>query len=104
MFEEYTDDISKIEIFPEGKIFRLSFDANVREFRLFCKHYEMLEELREAYSAPNKAQFFVKQYGYRAESKVYVINKFGYFMPGLIFEILSWIKNNFGDLSVLVVS
>lgn len=104
MFEEYTDDLSQIEVFPQGKMFRITFDPNVREFRLYCKHYEMLEEIRDAYSAPNKASFFVKQYGYRAESKVYVINKFGYFMPGFLFEVLSWIKLNYGDLSCLVIS
>jgi hypothetical protein len=46
----------------------------------------------------------VSRYGYKAEEKLYAINKFGYFLPGLIFEILKWIKTNFGDLSCVALS
>lgn len=104
MLEEYSDDLQHIEVYPKGKLFRLTFDSKVHEFRLLCSNYNILEEIRDAFSAQNKAMFFIKQYGYKAESKVYIINKFGYFMPGLLFEILAWIKENFSDLSCLAIS
>lgn len=33
-----------------------------------------------------------------------MINKFGYFATGLLFEVLAWIKDNFGDLSCIAIS
>ena len=104
MFEEYTDDLQQIQIYPNGKVFRLTFDATVREFRLLCSNYSLLNELRDAFSTPNRAQFFIKQYGFKAEPKLYMINKFGYFATGLLFEVLAWIKDNFGDLSCIAIS
>lgn len=104
MFEEYIDDLSNIELFPSNKIFRITFDSNIREFRLLCKHYEMLTEIRNNFSVPNPSYFFSKQYGYRAEQNLYIINKFGYFMPGFIFEVLNWIKTNFNDLNLIAIS
>ena len=44
MFEEYTDDLQAIKCFPDGKVFRIIFDACVRKFKLLCKRYDMLEE------------------------------------------------------------
>ena len=64
----------------------------------------MFEEVRDAFSAENSSAFFVKQYGYRAEPKVYAINKFGYFSVGLVGEIFKWIKDQFGDLSAVAIS
>lgn len=104
MFEEYSDDLTAIEIYPQGKIFRISYDSTVREFRLFCKEYSLLTELREAFSSSNSAAFFAKQYGYHVEDKIYEINKFGYFAPGFLFQILNWIKQNFQDMSCIVMS
>ena len=104
MFEEYSDDLTAIEIYPQGKIFRISYDSTVREFRLFCKDYSLLTELREAFSSSNSAAFFAKQYGYHVADKIYEINKFGYFAPGFLFQILNWIKQNFQDMSCIVMS
>lgn len=104
MLEEYSDDLAKIELLPAGKIFRIIFDSCVRKFKLIAKRYEMLEEIRNAFSANNPSAFIVKQYGYRAEARLYAINKFGYFSPGLLFNVLSWIKESYGDLSCLVMS
>lgn len=104
MFEEYSDDLTAIEIYPQGKIFRISYDSAVREFRLFCKDYSLLTELREAFSSSNSAAFFAKQYGYHVADKIYEINKFGYFAPGFLFQILNWIKQNFQDMSCIVMS
>lgn len=104
MFEEYSDDLTAIEIYPQGKIFRISYDSTVREFRLFCKDYSLLTELREAFSSSNSSAFFAKQYGYHVADKIYEINKFGYFAPGFLFQILNWIKQNFQDMSCIVMS
>jgi len=102
-FEKYADE-KNIELFPNGKLFRLSFDSSVRKFRITSKKHESLQDLRNAFSAPNTSSFFMQQYGYKTESKLYAINKFGYFSQGLIFEILQWIKQNYIDLSVLAMS
>jgi len=104
MFEEYTDDLTKIEVFPAGKQFRISYDASVRKLRLMSRSFDLLNEARDAFSAPNPSAFFVSRYGYKVDNKVYAINKFGYFSSGLIFEVLEWIKQNFGDLTLLVMS
>lgn len=103
-FSEYDDDLTKIDIFPNGKLFRLSFDSSVRKLKLICKRYDYLEDIRKSFSVDNSAAFFVSRYGYKVEAKKYAINKFGYFASGLVFEVLEWIKENFGDLSVLAIS
>ena len=78
MFEKYADNISEIDIFPVGKIFRIIFDNNLCEFRILCKNYDIFDEIREAFSVTNPGAFFSQRYGYKAESKLYQINKFGY--------------------------
>lgn len=102
-FEKYNDE-QNIELFPDGKIFRISYDSSVRKLKIISKKYEWLEDLRNAFSAPNNSAFFMSQYGYKTESKVYAINKFGYFSSGLIFEVLEYIKENYGSTSVLAIS
>lgn len=104
MFEEYVDNISEIDIFPNGKIFRICFDNTVLKFKILSKRSDLFYELQNAFSAPNPNAFFVSRYGYKTETKVYAINKFGYFSCGLIFEILSWIKTQFGTLNCLILS
>ena len=64
----------------------------------------MLEEVRNAFSADNPKEFIAKQYGYCCEKMVYAINKFGYFAPGLVFEVMEWILTNFGSLDSLAIS
>jgi len=39
MNEQYTDDLSTIDVFPNGKMFRLVFDANVGKFRILAKSH-----------------------------------------------------------------
>ena len=104
MLEEYSDDLTKIELVPAGKVFRIAFDYCVRKFKLIAKRYDMLEEIRNAFSVANPSAFIVRQYGYKAEPRLYAINKFGYFAPGLLFDILKWIRESYGDLSCLVMS
>ena len=102
-FTVYDDPVST-EIFPDGKIFRLSFDSTVRMLKVACKKYELLEDLRNAFSAPNTSSFFMSQYGYKTEAKLYAVNKFGCFSPGLLFEVLEYIKQNYGSASVIAIS
>ena len=103
-FQQYSDDLSQIDVFPDGKIFRLTFDANIRKMKIICNRYQLFEDLRNAFSAANGAAFFAKQYGYSAAARVYAINKFGYFNLGLTFEILQYIKDQYGSLNVLAIS
>jgi len=105
-FPDFTvyDDPVNTEIFPDGKIFRLSFDSTVRMLKLVCKKYELLEDLRNAFSAPNTSSFFMSQYGYKTEAKLYAVNKFGCFSPGLLFEVLEYIKQNYGNANVVAIS
>lgn len=104
MLEEYSDNLAEFEIFPSGKIFRISFDSTVGKMKILAKDHSVFQQLRDAFSAENTNAFFVKQYGYAAAQKNYAINKFGYFSSGLLWEILKWIKNNYLDLSVLIIS
>ena len=102
-FEKYNDE-QNIDIFPDGKIFRISYDSSVRKLKIVCKKYELFEDLRKSFSAPNQASFFMSRYGYKIEDKVYAINKFGYFSSGLVFDVLDYIKQTYGSTSVLAIS
>ena len=105
MNEQYADHYSSIyEAVPEGKVFRIVFDSVTQQMKVLAKDCRALEELREAFSAENEQAFFSRQYGYASESKKYQINKFGYFAPGLVFEVLDWIKTSYGDLRPLAIS
>jgi superfamily II DNA or RNA helicase len=102
--QQYSDDLTTINLLPDSKLFRISYDNNVGKLKIICKTNQLLEDLRNCFSDNNPASFFVKQYGYQVDNKVYAINKFGYFESGLVFDVLNWIKINFGSLDVLVIS
>ena len=85
MFEQYSDDLSKIDVFPDGKTFRVSFDHVTNCMRVVARSRDALEEIRKAFSVENKSAFFSQQYGYKGEQRLYNVNKFGYFQPGLVF-------------------
>ena len=104
MFEEYTDNLNNIELFPDGKIFRIFYDNTCNKFKIIANCMSNLENLRNVFSCDNPNSFFIKQYGYRAENKLYAINKFGYFSVGLIWEIFKWVKNTYGSLNVVAFS
>ena len=84
-----------------NKIFKLVYDKTVRQLRLFCSSQSDLQPIIENFSCPNPASFFVKQYGYNVPATISVINVFGYFPIGLVFEVLNYIKTLYGDLSCL---
>lgn len=103
--EKYVDRFKNIyEAIPEGKIFRIVYDNVTNNLRIICKTVEAFEELREAFSVKNDSAFFLERYGYQAEQKLYAINKFGFFLPGLLFEILNWIKTLYGGLHCVALS
>lgn len=104
MYEEYSDDLNSIDVFPEGKIFRLTYDVVVGTLRIIARNRDWLEELRQVFSVENKAAFFSQQYGYKGESRLYSINQFGYFASGLVYQILEWIKTQYGSLQCVAVS
>lgn len=72
--------------------------------RVICKDYSAFEELREAFSTKNDAAFFSERYGYAASKKLYEINKFGYFLPGLLFEVVDWVKMSYGSTKCIAIS
>lgn len=71
---------------------------------MICKDRNAFDELQDAFSVKNEAAFFSERYGYKSADRLYAINKFGFFAPGLLFEILSWIKTNYGGLSNVAIS
>lgn len=105
MNEKYSDSFqNQLEIFPDKKIFRISYDSAVNSMRILCKRPDLFEEIQKAFSVDNPQAFFSQQYGYRGQSKLFAINKFGYFLPGLVFEVLEWIKLHYGDLQLVAIS
>lgn len=102
-FEKYNDP-DNIEVFPQGKLFRISYDSNYNKLRLRCYNSSDFESIVEAFSDVNPNCFFMRQYGYEAPKKISVINSFGYFQSGLFFEITRYIKTVYGSSSVLALS
>ena len=105
MLEEFTDKFqNQYEMFPEGKLFRISFDNVTRQLKISARRKDLFDELRNAFSFDNPAAFFTRQYGYKVADKIYNINQFGYFGPGMIYEVLNWIKDQYGSLTSLAIS
>lgn len=92
MNEQYQDNYDAIDVFPDGKRFRISYDGSVNMMRVVARSREDLEDMRMAFSTENKSAFFSQQYGYKAETRLYNVNKFGYFHSGLFFRVVEWIK------------
>lgn len=105
MLEEFTDTFqNQYEMFPEGKLFRISFDNVTRQLKISARRKDLFDELRNAFSFDNPAAFFTRQYGYKVADKIYNINQFGYFGSGMIYEVLNWIKDQYGSLTSLAIS
>lgn len=104
MNEQYIDDFKKIEAFPHGKLFRLTYDSDGDMLRIIAKNQTILDELVEAFTVDNPSAFYSQQYGYAGEPKLYNVNPFGYFLSGLLFDVLEWIKTQYGSLRYLAVS
>lgn len=104
-YEQYSDSFqTQLEVFPDNKLFRICVDPVVNALRLLCKRQDLFKEIQEAFSVDNPQAFFSQQYGFRGQTKLLAINKFGYFAPGLVFEVLKWIKMHYGDLQLVAIS
>lgn len=104
MYEEYADDLSSIDVIPTGKLFRVTYDPVLGNLRLLAKTRDLLDEIREYFSVENKSAFFSRQYGYKGVARLYNVNQFGYFLPGLVYDVLAWIKTQYGTLDVVAIS
>ena len=103
--EKYIDKFQSIyEAVPQGKVFRITFDSTTRCLRVVCRDNDAFKDLQEAFSVKNESAFFSERYGYKAAERLYAINKFGFFAPGLLFEVLSWIKTQYGGLNCVAMS
>jgi len=102
--ERYGEDPRNMTLFPDGKGFRVVYDPTVGMLRLFARRLDDFEDVRKAFSVKNKSAFYSNQYGYKADDRLYNINKFGYFKPGLFFKVAEWIKTQYGSLQVLALS
>ena len=98
------DDIEFDSELEKGKIFRIYFSSKLRKFRIISFDNKYVDELTQTFSDVNPASFFMKQYGYVVENKISIINKFGYFPTGFIFELLKYIKLKYGSLSYVQMS
>jgi len=104
MRDLYKDDLQKMEVFPSGKLFRLTYDQDCDMLRMLAKNQTLLDELVEAFSVDNPSAFFSQQYGYAGEPKLYSVNQFGFFLPGLVFDVLDWMKTQYGSFEYLAMS
>ena len=98
--EQYVD--GNIELFPDCKLFRLLYDNVTNKFRILCRDSYDNRKLVEEFSDQNPAHFFTRQYGGRANERVYAVNPFGYFQTGLVFEVFKYISERHGMSSVAV--
>lgn len=92
------------ELFPSNKLFRIIYDETMHKFRILAKYEEDLEKIIEIFSDVNNSAYFVKQHGYNANFKLYVINSFGYFELGLLYEVLKNIKLIYGTIDCIAIS
>ena len=98
------EDRPGIEIFPQGKLFRISYSGTNGKFRILSINSNDFESMVSTFSDVNPSAFFKSQYGYEDNPRISPINTFGFFPVGLIFEILKYIKLRFGSLSVVAIS
>jgi superfamily II DNA or RNA helicase len=99
----YEDD-QGIEKFPVGCCFRISYDSTTNNLILKCLNSVDLTKIIELYSDSNPSYFYMQQYGYNSPKKISIINNFGYFPSGFLFEILNYIKLQYGNLDVVAMS
>jgi hypothetical protein len=104
MLEQYSDANLNEELFPEGKVCRIMFDNVQLKWRILFRDRFQFEELYNAFSVPNPAAFFTSIYGYNTNKNFYLVNNFGFFDVGFIFEIFKYIKTKFGSLDVVAMS
>lgn len=104
MLKEYSDNTISDDFLPTGKRFRIAFDADQVKWRILSDSPHEFEKLINTFSVPNPSAFYSKVYGFNTSKNLYIVNKFGYFPVGLIFEVLKYIKNEYGTTDVVVMS
>ena len=104
MLEQYSDTNLNEELFPDGKVCRIMFDNVQLKWRILFRDRFQFEQLYEAFSVPNPAAFFTSIYGYNTNKNFYLVNNFGFFDVGFIFEIFRYLKIKFGSLDVVAMS
>ena len=82
----------------------MTFDPTTKNFRIICRNSAAFDEIRNAFRVKNDAAFFSERYGFKAAEFLFAINKFGFFSPGLLFDILHWMKDTYGSLKPLAMS
>lgn len=97
-------ELERPDYIPDGKVFRILFDPSMNMMRILCREPKLLECMRDAFSDDNASYFYVSLHGYDIDKKVYLINQFGYFKPGLFFDVAAYIKNHFGNMDCLYMS
>lgn len=102
--KRYDDDIQAINLFPPGKVFRLMYDSTTDRMRILAKSQTLFNELREVFTYKNAAAFFSQQHGYKGQPYKYSVNGFGFFEPGLMWDIVDWIKTQYGTGAVIAIS
>ncbi len=102
MNEQYVD--KDLELFPPGKLFRLLYDNVTNKFRILCRDPYDNRKLVDFFSDVNPTHYITRQYGVRSEERIYAVNSFGYFAPGLVFEVLKYISERHNGLGVVAMS
>ncbi len=87
---------------PKGKKFRIIYDPDMRQFKLLAINDTYLDEVINLFSDDNPAAFFMSQHGYKAPSRISVINTFGYFDIGMFSTVIKQILEIFGKESIAI--
>lgn len=104
MLEQYSDLILNEEVFPSGKTMRISLDTIQMKWKIVSSDRNEFEKMVDSFSVDNPTAFYSKIHGYNAPSRLYAVNQFGFFNLGMIFEVLKYIKTNFGSFETLAMS
>ena len=98
MFDDNT------ELFPDGKLYRILYDNITRKMQVICRDAYDRRKLVDEFSDENPAHFFTRQYGMATHERIYAVNEYGYFRPGLVFDVLRYIKEHHGNLTCVAIS
>lgn len=104
ILKEYSDENLNQDFFPIGKKFRISFDHTQLKWRILSESQYDFDKLVDTFSVPNPAAFYSKVYGFNANKNLFLVNNFGFFPIGLIFEVLKYIKTKYGTTDVVAMS
>ena len=101
---KYSESNVGFDNVDSSKMFRVYFDETTRKFRIITSSRDVFELLKKNFTTANKNAFFINNYGYNVSDEVSIINDFGFFPVGMVFEILEYIKLTYGTLSCVYMS